>query len=167
MADKNYTKFDNDYLKHLSTLNLKGSEFRVLFFLLRQSACYKRQYTKECSYSFIANGTGLSEASVKRAIKKLISDEYIEICNKASNKNAYSYQLRVVKLGFLSGQKWMFRVVNSDQSGVSSMTTKEIREDNSIDKRKKERASLEISDDKNISLEELARLSWEEDDGDL
>lgn len=138
---KGYTKFDNDYLLHLSKFDLKGSEFRVLLFLIRQSACYKRQYTKDCSYSFIANGTGLSEASVKRAIKRLISEGYIEICNEATNRSAYTYQLRVVKLGFLGGQTWMFRVVNSDQSRVSNVTTKENTEDNSKKKKEKREAS--------------------------
>ena len=163
MAKMGYTKFDNDYFLHLSKFDLNGSEFRVLLFLIRQTACFKRIFTNDCSYSFIANGTGLSESSCKRAINSLIKKEYIEICNQASGAKSYSYRIKVVKLGNLGGQVWSHKVVKVDHNKVSVLTTKENKEDNNKKKKEKREAALHSFPNKSFndySFEEAK--AWKE-----
>lgn len=139
---KGYTKFDNDYLAHLSQLDLKGSELRVLLFLLRQSACYKRDYTKECSTSYISEGTGISNRQVKRALNILSDKKLIYLDVEHSSKKGHSWFIASDKLGRMRGQTWSFTgdIVVTDS--IPSMSPKEITEDNREKKREKERAPL-------------------------
>lgn len=138
---KGYTKIENDYFLMLSRLDLKASELRVLLFLLRQSACYKRDYTKECSATFIAEGTGISSRQVKRALTILSDKKLIYLDVEHSSKRGHSWYIASDKLGHMKGQTWS---IISDTHGTDSrpsMSHKEITEDNSKKKKEKREAS--------------------------
>lgn len=160
---KGYTKFENDYLAHLSRLDLKGSELRVLLFMLRQSACYKRDYTKECSASYISEGTGISDRQVKRALSLLSDKKLIYLDVEHSSKKGHSWFIASDKLGRMKGQTWSISSDNSVTANIPSMSHKEITEDNREKKKEKRKASPNIfpnfSADK-YSVDELRE--WQE-----
>lgn len=65
-----YTRIDNSLLELLYSNDLCGSELRVALFILRQTTGWNID-KKYMTVSYIANGTGLKDRTVKLAIKKL------------------------------------------------------------------------------------------------
>lgn len=65
-----YTRIDNSLLELLYSNDLCGSELRVALFILRQTTGWNID-KKYMTVSYIANGTGINERTVKRDLKKL------------------------------------------------------------------------------------------------
>lgn len=73
-----YTKVPNTLLNDICKAELSGRNLRVLLFIVRYTQGFNRNSAK-LSATFIANGTGIDERSVKRIVKNLEVLEYIKV----------------------------------------------------------------------------------------
>lgn len=112
-----YTKISHNLFKFLYSSDLNGSELKVLLFLVRYTKGFGRD-SVSAAYTFIANGTNLSETSVKRAIKKLIKKGYITIEREHCGSAAQLVKIIWSNLTTSYGQKCTHHMVNSDHTNV-------------------------------------------------
>lgn len=86
--------------------------------------------------------TNLSERQVQRAIKSLLAKGYISVDYQNNGSRGNSYFIKGDKLGSMGCQVWSFKGVKNVTENIPKMSPKENTEDNSIEKREKERVSL-------------------------
>ena len=166
---KGYVKLNNDFISGLARLKLTSpSSYMVLFAIIRSTLCFRRnQY--EMSNGFLENATGLSERSIIRAIKELEGNGIIQIVSENCGSHPRKIRIltdRVVTLTASSPLTDNLDSKNTDNldsiNTDSPDTQKRIRNNNIKEKEKKETFSPE----RKLTLEELAALSWLEDDED-
>lgn len=105
----NYTNIPNGLLETLFSSDLNASELKVILFIIRYTYGFHREFAR-LTVTFIANGTGLSIPTVKRALAILKKNNLAGI-----SSNTEGYQVRYVK------------GINSDLKSVSIPIPKKIK----------------------------------------
>lgn len=168
---KGYTKIKNELFDGLAMLDISSQDFRVLLFIIRSTICFHKKY-RELSVSYISKGTGINERQVKRVLKRLSDKKIIAIRQKAIGCHPQIIEI----LGDISGQAWgHFRSALGDTEDThkgDTEDTQEIKEEikeEEIKEKEKASPTLSISEEKEVTLAELAAWSQEQedDDGDL
>ena len=83
--EKGFTRIANELIQALYRVNLNGSEFRIILFIIYQTYGYNKK-SRQLSYTYISKGTGIPYGSVRRSIKHLFECGIIN--QKSSNDNS-------------------------------------------------------------------------------
>ena len=114
-----HTEIANEVLEKLCTAQLTGSEFRILFFIIRKTWGWRKKMD-HISLNQIARGTGIGKRSVCRVLASLEGKKYIEkvtidyINMFGFNKDYEQWNTELI------GKK-----IKSDQTSVIQTTTLE------------------------------------------
>lgn len=113
MGKKGYTKIDNDIFDCLLSPDLKDAELKIMLFIIRYTEGFRRG-TLKASYRYIAQGTGYSEATVKRIIKKFIRNGILEILYDSSGSQARIFKILWSPMTTLYGHRRPHDMVTHD-----------------------------------------------------
>lgn len=81
-----FTKISNELMEVIPTFKFNGTQFRILFVVLRYTYGFQRK-SHELSLTFLSNSTGIHKQPVKRAVDELIEKNVLtEISAPSFNK---------------------------------------------------------------------------------
>lgn len=122
--ENGFIQIANELYQALYKIDLNGSEFRVVHFILYQTYGYNHT-SRKLSYSYIQNGKGLSFDTVRRAIKALKNRRIIfEKCSGNNSGKEYSINKDHSDWVCNSAQA---RVCNTAQRECATLHTKTIQ----------------------------------------
>lgn len=108
--ENGYTAIANEILEKLVNTSLLGSEFQVLFFIIRKTYGYQKK-ADIISLSQFQKGTGISRPTIVKTIKNLISRNMIVKIYLPEDKISFSinkdYDSWVVNTSKLVKGKWV------------------------------------------------------------
>lgn len=76
--ENGYTRITNDLLDEICKLDLSGNDFKIFFFILRQTYGYQHK-EREMSLSYISKGVNILPPHVSRSLKKMSEMNLITI----------------------------------------------------------------------------------------
>jgi len=150
MAKKGYTKIDNYVFAALVNNSLNASELKTLLFIIRYTIGFNRRTTR-ASYSYIAKGIGMSEDSVRIAIKNLIAKGYITIEYPAIGSKAQVVKLSYENLHTLGMKVLGNKVGEFSDEKVGEFSDQDIKENIKDKTIKKRKASPSFFPNQNIN----------------
>ena len=113
--ENGYTRISNELLDAICKLNLSGNEFKILFFIIRQTYGYNHK-EHELALSFISKGVNVLPPHVSRALKKMSDLNVITI------QAAHGIKPQIISLQ-KDYTKWVLpKTVTVTKNGNSSIT---------------------------------------------
>jgi phage replication O-like protein O len=113
--ENGYTKISNELLDAICKLNLSGNEFKILFFIIRQTYGYNHK-EHELALSFISKAVNILPPHVSRALKKMSDLNVITI------QAAHGIKPQIISLQ-KDYSKWVLpKTVTVTKNGNSSIT---------------------------------------------
>jgi phage replication O-like protein O len=107
--ENGYTPIANEILEHLVKIPLLGSEFQVLFFIIRKTYGYHKKDDR-ISLTQFEKGTGLSRPTVVKTLKNLMARNMVVKIYLPDENKGYSFvkdhEKWVVKTHLLVKGKW-------------------------------------------------------------
>jgi phage replication O-like protein O len=169
---KGYTRIDNDLIEGLAKLKVSGATLNVLLAIIRNTLSYHK-IQHELSNSFLMKATNSNESTVIRAIQELEKRKIIEVV-KGSN-GSHPKQIRILTGNIATLAKTEGGTGNSasestgknDSENTGNSAREETKELNKELKERERNAHARedsLSEENELSLEELAKMSQEEED---
>lgn len=128
MARGGYTKIEHWLFDCLLSPELKDAELKIVLFLIRYTKGFQRN-TVRASYSYISNGTGYSEATVKRIIKELIDKGILSVQYEASGSKARVFKFEYSRMTTRYGHVRPHDMVTDDHDIMVTDDHQDIKED--------------------------------------
>jgi phage replication O-like protein O len=85
-SNSNYTYISNDVINGLLKADLNGTQYRIIYIVLRFADGYQRK-NHPMSLKFISDNTGINKSHVSSELKKLIERKFIIVTKKAKSNS--------------------------------------------------------------------------------